>query len=110
MAQINQLSFLENPQGGDNVPIYSGANGDTRRTSLTVLATWFATAMSNLTFGGYAKVTPVLTANLPSAVTAGTGARAFVTDATATTYNSALTGGGSNRVPVFSDGTVWRIG
>jgi hypothetical protein len=37
-------------------------------------------------------------------------ARAFVTDATATTFNSIVAGGGANKVPVWSDGTNWRIG
>ncbi len=36
--------------------------------------------------------------------------RSFVTDANATTFNSVVAGGGSNAVPVFSDGTAWRIG
>lgn len=47
---------------------------------------------------------------LPSASTAGVGARAFVTDATATTFLSTVTGGGANKVPVVSDGTSWLIG
>lgn len=34
----------------------------------------------------------------------------FVSDANATTFNSIVAGGGSNFVPVFSDGTNWRIG
>ena len=49
-------------------------------------------------------------ASLPSAATAGTGARSFVTDATATTFLSTVAGGGTNRVPVVSDGTNWLIG
>jgi len=56
------------------------------------------------------RVTPSTVAALPGAATVGTGARAFVTDATATTFNSIVAGGGSNFVPVFSDGTNWRIG
>ncbi len=36
--------------------------------------------------------------------------RAFVTDATATTFASTVAGGGANKVPVFSDGTNWIIG
>ena len=36
--------------------------------------------------------------------------RAFVTDANATTFNSIVAGGGANFVPVFCDGTNWRIG
>lgn len=47
---------------------------------------------------------------LPSASTVGAGARAFVTDATATTFASVVAGSGSNGVPVYSDGTNWRIG
>lgn len=49
-------------------------------------------------------------AALPSAATAGAGARAFVTNANSTTFNSVVAGGGSNDVPVVSDGTDWRIG
>jgi len=49
-------------------------------------------------------------AGLPAASTAGAGARAFVTDANATTFLSTVAGGGSNKVPVVSDGTNWLIG
>ena len=39
---------------------------------------------------------------------AGTvGDRAYVTDAAAPTYNGALTGGGTVRIPVFRNATVW---
>ncbi len=54
-----------------------------------------------------------LVSDLPSASTAGEGARSFVTDSdTAASGNFASTfaGGGANSVPVYSDGTVWRIG
>lgn len=53
---------------------------------------------------------PVVVAQLPSAASAGAGTRRFVTDATATTFMSVVVGGGSNKVPVVSDGTNWRIG
>lgn len=49
-------------------------------------------------------------ASLPSASTAGAGARSFVTDANATTFLSTVAGGGANKVPVVSDGTNWLIG
>jgi hypothetical protein len=49
-------------------------------------------------------------AALVAAATAGAGARAVVTDASATTFHSIVAGGGANVVPVFSDGTNWRIG
>lgn len=47
-------------------------------------------------------------AGLPLA--SGTVRRAFVTDATVTTFASIVIGGGTNYVPVYSDGTNWRIG
>lgn len=47
-------------------------------------------------------------ATLPAAGNAG--AREFVSDATATTFASTVVGGGTNGVPVYDDGTVWRIG
>lgn len=56
------------------------------------------------------RTTPVLVANLGTAASAGAGARWFVTDANATTFASIVTGGGANGVPVYSDGTNWRIG
>jgi hypothetical protein len=49
-------------------------------------------------------------ASLTAAATAGKGARSFVNDATATTFASVVAGGGANAVPVYSDGTNWRIG
>jgi hypothetical protein len=49
-------------------------------------------------------------AKLPPAPTAGIGARGLVTDANATTFASVVAAGGSNVVPVYSDGTDWRIG
>lgn len=49
-------------------------------------------------------------ANLSSAATVGAGAKSFVSDATATTFASVVAGGGANKVPVYSDGTNWRIG
>jgi hypothetical protein len=48
-------------------------------------------------------------ATLPTAV-GKTGVRYVVTDANATTFNSVVAGGGANIVPVFSNGTTWRIG
>ncbi|QDP48402.1 MAG: hypothetical protein Tp118SUR00d2C21406231_18 [Prokaryotic dsDNA virus sp.] len=56
------------------------------------------------------RVVPVAVASLPAAGTAGQGARHFVTNATATTFASVVAGGGANAVPVYSDGTNWRIG
>lgn len=47
---------------------------------------------------------------LPSAVTIGAGARAYVTDLTTPAWNDAATGGGAVPGNVTSDGTIWRVG
>jgi hypothetical protein len=54
--------------------------------------------------------TPVTVAKLSSAVISGVGARGFVTDSSVSTFGSTVAGGGSNKVPVYSDGTNWKVG
>ena len=49
-------------------------------------------------------------ATLPSAVTSGKGARSFVTDALLPTFGSTVAAGGAVAVPVYSDGTNWKVG
>ena len=60
------------------------------------------------------EIIPALTnytvATLPSAVTSGKGARSFVTDALAPTFGTTVVGGGAVAIPVYSDGTNWKVG
>jgi hypothetical protein len=49
-------------------------------------------------------------ATLPFAVDAGKGARAFVTDALAPVFGATVVTGGTVAVPVYSDGTNWKVG
>jgi hypothetical protein len=49
-------------------------------------------------------------ATLPGADSLGAGARAFVIDSSVTTFGSTVAGGGSAKVPVYSDGTDWKVG
>lgn len=70
---------------------------------------WSATA-TEVTFEVPVTTLTTVVASLPAAGTIGAGARAFVTDANATTFASVVAGGGANGVPVYSDGTDWRIG
>ena len=56
------------------------------------------------------KVPPVAVGSLPVAATAGAGARAFVNDALAPTFGSAVTGGGAVLVPVYCTGSAWNVG
>jgi hypothetical protein len=49
-------------------------------------------------------------ATLPSAATSGKGARSFVTDALTPTFGATVVTGGAVAVPVYSDGTNWKVG
>jgi len=49
-------------------------------------------------------------ATLPSAVTSGTGARTFVSDALAPVFGATVVTGGAIATPVYSDGTNWKVG
>jgi hypothetical protein len=60
-----------------------------------------------------ATFTPVAVASLPSASTAIAGMRMAVNNSNAALtagIGAIVAGGGSNVVPVFCDGTNWRIG
>lgn len=64
---------------------------------------------SNLaTFSGPIKALTTTVASLPAAGTAGR--RAFVTDATAPVFGTAVTGGGAVSVPVYDTGAAWFVG
>lgn len=110
MPTINQLSAVDSLSAGDNIPVFSTGNGDARRSSLSTLVAFLSSAFTSLTASSYIKVSACTVAQLPSAATAGAGARATVTDATATTFASTVAGGGANTVPVYSDATNWKIG
>jgi hypothetical protein len=47
---------------------------------------------------------------LPTASTSNVGTRTFVSDSSVTTFGSTVVGGGTNTVPVYSDGTSWKVG
>lgn len=65
---------------------------------------------SNYINGAIIQTPPTTVAGLVAAATAGAGTKNFVSDATATTFASIVAGSGANNVPVYSDGTNWRIG
>lgn len=65
---------------------------------------------NGVTISGVVKTVPVTVDTLPGAALVGAGSRAFVTDANAIAFYNIVGNGGGNSVPVFSDGTDWRIG
>ena len=118
MTDINRLSAVSAVTAGDQLVIFSTANGDPRRVPISVLLTYLQAAMTDakaetLVASETVATTAMAVAALPAAATAGAGARAAVTDATQALtagIGAVVVGGGANIVPVFSDGTAWRIG
>jgi hypothetical protein len=68
----------------------------------------FTGAAAGLT--SHIKVPAVAVLSLPSAGTAGVGARAFVNDALSPVFGSTVATGGAVAVPVYSDGSAWKVG
>lgn len=118
---------------GGNISNIQGANVSGTVGSATTAGTVTTAAQPNITSVGtlsslsvtnnatantivantYMKTVAVTFATLPTAATAGAGARAFITDgnvAIAGNVGNQISGGGSNSLPVYSDGTNWRIG
>lgn len=77
-----------------------------------MIPTWYRKfrAISDFVIRMIGSTDGVTVANLPAASTSNIGARATVTDASVTTFNTVIAAGGTSVVPVFCDGTDWRIG
>lgn len=82
-----------------------GANQNSRVVNYKV----DGNSVSSIDANGIFYVRPNTVANLPLA-TATFGGRTIVTDSNTTTFYARVYGGGSNCVPVFSNGTYWLIG
>jgi hypothetical protein len=80
----------------------AGASGST--TTITIGGT---ANTSTTTVNGLFKQQTYLVANLP---TGSAGAKSFVTNALTPTFGSAVVGGGAVGVPVYHDGTSWKVG
>ena len=108
MPTINQLPLITQLSGGDNVVLWVPNQGDSRRASLTTLI-----AFIEENFGAVVctsvQTTPTTYAQLPTAVGIA-GTRAFITDSSTATFAATVAGGGANIVPIYSDGTNWKVG
>lgn len=112
----------DNNIGGSSGTLQSGRGTGTgtlaslifQSPSLSASGTGIQNYVTGLTIlAGAAVLTSYTVANLPAAGTAGAGALAFVTDASTTLIlglGGTVTGGGANKVPVYSDGTNWIYG
>lgn len=91
LIQMNASNQLELGDGSTNRWILDGA-------SLRCL------------MAGYGpQVAPTVFASLPAAA-AFPYMRSAITDSNTVVFNAAAAGGGANKIPVWSDGTVWRVG
>ena len=59
---------------------------------------------------GAIKFASFTVAGLPAAATVGAGSRAFATDALTPTFGATVAAGGAVFIPVYSDGTNWKVG
>jgi hypothetical protein len=115
---ISGVAFYSNTSVAAYLPVYTGdlqvgniTNSLGNATGNVGNATgFFNSIFADAYVGGTVKTGVYVTGNIPAAATVGEGARAFVSDATATTFASAYTGGGANKVPVYSNGSAWYIG
>ena len=102
-----------------NIQAGATASGSTKTIALgtgglagstTSIAIGSTTGTSITTINGITKQQTYTVATLPSAVTSGVGARSFVTDALAPAFGATVVTGGAVAVPVYSDGTNWKVG
>jgi hypothetical protein len=113
-----QSAISTGPSNGGDFVFKAGAgsigfiHGAFRPDTTNVSDIGSPTKIWRFVYSNYARTEPNTVATLLSAFGTGVGAgvRAFVSDATATTFGTIVVGGGSNNVPVYSDGTNWRIG
>jgi hypothetical protein len=110
----NQIGGSDTEVQFNDAGVGGGDPTFTFNQSTDVLTVAAITIAGNLTVGGLiesATTTRTGTTTVALLPTVGTkGRRYFVTDATATTFASIVAGGGANNVPVYDDGTNWRIG
>lgn len=93
ITTFEELATVTTLDGTEIVPLNQGGTTKT------------ATTAQIAAVGGLGSYT---VASLPTGQAAN--ARALALDANATTFASVVAGGGSNIVPVYFDGTDWRIG
>ena len=101
--------------GAQTVNIATGANTATKTLNLatgsasgaTNVAIGSTTGTSTTTVNGLLKQNTYTVATLP---TGTAGSRSFVTNALAPVFGAAVAGGGAVGVPVYHDGTSWKVG
>lgn len=108
LIDVNDATVPSGPTGsiqfnaGDNI-----IGGD---ANLTYTPGTGTLTTSTVVINNVVRTIPTIVGNLPNPISAGAGARAFVTDATTNGFLDRVYGGGTNKVPVVSDGSNWLVG
>lgn len=132
VVKITTNNIVNIQAGGTNQKVFSGSlernsrdahitwsnsvhalNGITSDTGLKRDSAGVLAVTDGSTGTGYLKLIPTTVGALTAAATVGAGTKAFVTDSANTLsshHGQVVAGGGSNFVPVFSDGTNWIVG
>jgi hypothetical protein len=84
-----------------------GTGGLSGSTTTIIIGSSTAGSINNTTINGLLKQQTYTVATLP---TGSAGARSFVTDALAPSFGVAVAGSGAVGVPVYHDGTSWKVG
>ena len=108
MPTINYLPLITQLSGGDNLVLWVPNQGDSRRASITTFIQFIEENFDGVVCNSV-QTTPTTFGQRPNPV-GNAGARAFITDCNTTTFGNAAAGGGSNKVPVWSNGTAWYVG
>jgi len=99
------LVEVDGIKGTSNTQIIFNNQGNiTGNANLTFVTT------QNMLVTHVVKTTPTTYSGLPTAAAVGAGARAYITDANTTTFLSVVGSGGTNAVPVLSNGINWVVG
>lgn len=111
-AAANTLVLKAQPITDTYIQLNSIVDSTVRTFANLEIVTDSSNTAQTFVFGTDGVLTVPVTdvANLVMATIVGVGARAFVTDADTVTFANTAVGGGANAVPVYSDGSVWRIG
>lgn len=107
LVDVNDATI---PAGNLNYVQYNNGNVMGGSATFTFVSSTGLLSVPNITTTGVVKTTATTYSGLPIAATAGAGARSFITDANTTTFLATVGGGGSNAVPVVSNGTFWIVG
>jgi hypothetical protein len=107
LVDVNDATI---PGGTINTVQFNNGTELSGTSSFTFISSTGVLSVPNITTTGVVKTTATTYSGLPLAGAAGAGARAFITDANTTTFLATVSGGGSNAVPVVSNGSTWIVG